>query len=165
VSQATPTSSQTPFPRLLLVGGGVMALGFVLPLLFHSSTQTSGTLSPEVSTVSATEGPSIFAIFGKMTLGIGFIAAMSIGLMRWLHREKTATLPKNLERLASLPIDLRTVVHLVRFEDRRLLIGMDANGIQTVTELPGKLPHIGTTVLGPLPISVPVAERLEVARR
>ena len=148
-----PTSSVPPGPKrfrppiALLIGGlVVVACGFVLPRLMtgtdvglhSSSTIPSGSESPgALPEIATADGASLGWALARMALGIVVVGGLCIVLTRWLTKR---TLPQatTMHVLASLAIDARSVVHLVRAGDRRLLVGKDFSGIKALVELPGK---------------------------
>ncbi|MEO2088056.1 MAG: flagellar biosynthetic protein FliO [Gemmataceae bacterium] len=86
----------------------------------------------------------------KMTLGVGVVAVAWAAVARYVGRKQPSVMPSHLGVEASLPIDSRCVVHLLRVGDRRLLVGSDSAGVKAVVELP----TVSGPVIGPLRVSV-----------
>jgi flagellar biogenesis protein FliO len=86
----------------------------------------------------------------KMTVGVGVVAVAWVVVARYVGRKSQVVGPSNLGVEASLPIDSRCVLHLVRVGERRLLVGSDSAGVKAVVELPGG-------VIGPVRMQVPLA--------
>jgi flagellar biogenesis protein FliO len=108
--------------------------------------------------------------------GLVIVCGLCIALTRWMSKRKPVP-TGTMEVLASLSIDLRNAIHLVRAGDRRLLIGTDISGVKALVELPGRLPDLlpetppkpstsgvgsrsesapePSVVLGPVPVAMP----------
>jgi flagellar protein FliO/FliZ len=132
VSASNPAKKPS-IPWLVVGGAFVIGLGLFAPQVARSTPDTT---APTPALVGSTDGTSPTTIVFKMLLGIGVVAFASVGFSRVVAQQKPAALPGTLELLASLSLDVRSAVHLVRVGDRRLLIGIDAHGVKAVTELP-----------------------------
>jgi flagellar biogenesis protein FliO len=75
------------------------------------------------------------------------VCGLCIIITRWMAKQTPAP-AGTMEVLASLAVDVRCAIHLVRAGDRRLLIGTDLAGVKALTELPGRFSDL---VPEPLP--------------
>lgn len=140
----------------LLAGAGfvVVCLGLFAPKLFSINTPPPADTPP--ATVTPADDSSLGWTVAKMAIGVGLVAVVCLAVARYVNRKHPPKGPTGLEVLASLPVDSRCVVHLVRVADRRLLVGIDAGGVKAVTELPASvpLPPPPTQVIGPVAVNV-----------
>lgn len=160
---AKPGQPTVRFKLLAGVGFVVVCLGLFAPKLFSINTPTPGD-PPPAATGSAQPSPtpavaddaSLGWTVAKMAIGVGLVAVVCLAVARYVNRKPPPKGPTGLEVLASLPVDSRCVVHLVRVADRRLLVGIDAGGVKAVTELPASvpLPPPPTQVIGPVSVNV-----------
>lgn len=125
--------------RPILIGCTVVvALGFVLPRQL--------TTPAEPPAVAINSSPDYIGFLLKMTAGTLMFAGICYCVLRRYKPASTVQSP-TLEILATVPIASRGVVHLVRAGKRRLLLGVDLNGVKTIAELPGPAPQ---SVYGPI---------------
>jgi flagellar biogenesis protein FliO len=71
----------------------------------------------------------------KLIVGMALIGGIAVALARSM-KNRPLRPTRNMEILATIAIDSRCMVHLVRSGTRRLLVGLDPSGIKTLTELP-----------------------------
>jgi hypothetical protein len=143
----SPSSNKSlSFRVLAAVGFIVVCLGLFVPRLIGVGTSNPSadrpTPPPDVDLPTASSGPSLGWSLGKMLLGVGGVAVACIGLSRYLNRRSAPVVNPNLEVIASLPVDARSVIHLVR---------LDPTGVKAVTEL------IGSPVIGPVRVSASIS--------
>lgn len=149
---------QPSFRFKLLAGAGfvVVCLGLFAPRLFsiNSPAPPDAVTSP-LDPAQPPADSSLGWTVAKMAIGVGLVAVVCIGVARYVNRKNPQTGLTTLEVLASLPVDARCVVHLVRVADRRLLVGIDAGGVKAVAELPTSvpLPPPPTQVIGPVAVN------------
>lgn len=180
-----PSTTEPPRPAAfrpppLLIGLGILvvALGFGLPRLFTSSAPDAAASEPEAAdqksgsiASSMAEAPQsiphLWMSLGRMAVGLVIVCGLCIAITRWMAGQKPAATGK-LEVLASLAIDPRCAIHLVRAGERRLLIGTDFAGVKALVEMPGPLPETGAVdaaaasaaagvVIGPASMPAPAA--------
>jgi flagellar biogenesis protein FliO len=153
---APPPSGQPTlrFKWLAGIGFVVVCLGLFAPRLFsiNAPTSTDTSVSP-LDPAPPADGSSLGWTVAKMAIGVGLVAVVCIGVARYVHRKTPPAQPQAMEVLASLPIDSRCVVHLVRVADRRLLVGIDAAGVKAVAEVPAEVPMPTPMVTGPTRVS------------
>lgn len=156
----TPDKSGQPTFRFKLLAGigfVVVCLGLFAPKIFNFGSPPPASTDAPASPFDppASGGADLGWTVAKMAIGVGLVAVVCIGVARYVNRKNTPTQPTGLEVLASLPVDSRCVVHLVRVADRRLLVGVDAGGVKAVTELPASvpLPAPPPQVVGPLKVN------------
>jgi flagellar protein FliO/FliZ len=184
----TDSARSTSFrPSPILIGAGILvvALGFGLPKLFSASNTAPSTSETKAASTSAdslttpvvestSERPNIGMALARLIGGLVIVCGLCVALTRWMSNRKPVP-TGTMEVLASLSIDIRNAIHLVRAGDRRLLIGTDISGVKALVELPGRLPDllpetppkpttpgVGTrsapepsVVLGPVPVTMP----------
>jgi flagellar biogenesis protein FliO len=75
--------------------------------------------------------------FARLAGGLVVVCGLCIVITRWMAKQTPAP-AGTMEVLASLAVDVRCAIHLVRAGDRRLLIGTDLAGVKALTELPGR---------------------------
>ncbi len=144
-----PAVKSVSFKILAGVGFVVVCLGLFAPKLIP---QPSGAEPVAKQFTTPDEAsPTPWGTLLKMTLGVGVVAVAWLAVARYVGRKAPANTPSNLGIEASLPIDSRCVVHLVRVGERRLLVGADAAGVKAVVELPQT---VGGPVFGPVRVSV-----------
>lgn len=192
---STDSTQRTPFrPPPILIGVGILvvAIGFGLPRLMSGTTSESlatdtKPVEPKLSslrseaftppTVAAHSEPlSLITSLARLIGGLVIVCGLCVVITRWMAKQP----PKpsgTMEVLASLAVDARCAIHLVRAGERRLLIGTDLTGVKALTELHGRIPDIVPTpapqpavveiptqtaavreesvVVGPLSVSVP----------
>ena len=135
--------------KLIAIGLFVVICGLLIPKLISGSPpqplpQSSDARVKPVAPLArsseepATPPPSPTALLVKMIVGIALFGGVAIALARSM-KNKPLRPAKNMEVLASLNLDARCMLHLVQAGPRRLLIGMDATGAKTLTELPQTL--------------------------
>ncbi|MCU0703612.1 MAG: flagellar biosynthetic protein FliO [Fimbriiglobus sp.] len=154
----TPVPTGQPSVRFKwLAGGGfvVVCLGLFAPKLLNftpNSAPTDSSMSafdPAALPADASLGWTV----AKMAVGVGLVAVACIAVARYVNRKNPPTPVTSLEVLASLPVDARCVVHLVRVADRRMLIGVDGTGVKAVAELPASVPLPAPQVIGPVSVN------------
>ncbi len=143
-----PAVKSVPFKILAGVGFLVVCLGLFAPKL----VSTPSVAEPPVKQFTTSDEPNAtpWGTLFKMTLGVGVVAVAWVGVAWYVGRKQPPVTPSHLGVEASLPIDSRCVVHLVRVGDRRLLVGSDVAGVKAVVELPA----VSGPVIGPLRVSV-----------
>lgn len=142
---AKPGHPSPSFKLLAGVGFAVVCLGLFAPRLVPS--QPTSTVVPESSAPTPVNlGGSLL----KMAFGLGVVAVAVVGVTRYLKRRPGVAPDPTFAPLASLPLDSRCVVHLVRVADRLMLVGTDHTGVKAVTELPAT-----DAVIGPVRIDAP----------
>lgn len=151
---AKPGQPSVRFKLLAGVGFVVVCLGLFAPKLFSINAAVPTDTPPARATPA--DDSSLGWTVAKMAIGVGLVAVVCLAVARYVNRKNPPTGLSSLEVLASLPVDSRCVVHLVRVADRRLLVGIDAGGVKAVTELPTSvpLPPPPTQVLGPVAVNV-----------
>lgn len=155
----TPDKPSGPpsFRFKLLAGLGfvVVCIGLFAPKLFNfGSTQSpSETAAPLDPAPQAADGGSLGWTVAKMAVGVGLVAMVCIGVARYVNRKNLPAPQTSLQVLASLPVDGRCVVHLIRVADRRLLVGVDPGGVKAVAELPAEVPNPTPRVIGPVTVN------------
>lgn len=126
------------FKLVASVGFVVVCLGLFTPQLFGLKSLL-GSKPGETSALEESEvvaaSPSL-GVWTPFLFGVLAVAVVGIGVTRYFGKRTNTTANSNLETLASLAIDPRCVVHLVRVGERRLLVGVDWAGVKAVTELP-----------------------------
>ncbi len=158
MTPAKPGQPTLRFKVLAGVGFVVVCLGLFAPKLvnFNPSAPTDTAVSPLDPGMPPAES-SLGWTVAKLAIGVGLVAVVCISVARYVNRKNPPVEPTSLEVLASLPVDGRCVVHLVRAADRRLLIGVDATGVKAVAELPAGVPLPAPPtpqVVGPIPVTV-----------
>ncbi len=151
-STAKPGQPSPKFKLMLGVGFVVVCLGLFAPKLIPG-TSAPTPIETTDTTPAPTDGSSLGGTVFKMLVGVGVVAVVVIGISQYLKKKQPATVSNGLEVLASLPVDARCVVHLVRVADRRMLIGIDASGVKAAVELPQGVPLPGSQVIGPLTVN------------
>ncbi len=158
----TDSTRSTPFrPPPILIGVGVLvvALGFGLPRLITGTTPDSSAAEPNsagakpalpwsdtlaLPTIeSSPERPGLVMAFARLVGGLVVVCGLCIVITRWMAKQTPAP-AGTMEVLASLAVDVRCAIHLVRAGDRRLLIGTDLSGVKALTELPGRFSELIT---------------------
>lgn len=130
---ANDVRSRIPLPWLG-VGLVVAALGFVAPR-FAPTTPTGPTETAPV----AAEGPGLAAAVGRLAICLVVVCAAVVGVTRMVQTPPAAT-AGGMEILAAYSLDGRCAVHLVRAGSRRLVVGIDPNGVKSILELPAQFP-------------------------
>jgi flagellar biogenesis protein FliO len=150
---AKPGQPSVQFKLLAGVGFVVVCLGLFAPKLFSINSPPP---ADTPTSLPSAEESSLGWTVAKMAIGVGLVAVVCVAVARYVNRKNPPTGPTGLEVLASLPVDSRCVVHLVRVADRRLLVGIDAGGVKAVTELPASvpLPPPPVQVIGPVGVNV-----------
>jgi flagellar protein FliO/FliZ len=176
-TDSTRSTSFRPPPILIGVGILVVALGFGLPRVITGTTPDSSAAEPNAAGAkpappwsgtpalptieSATERPGLVMAFARLVGGLVVVCGLCIVITRWMAKQTPAPVG-TMEVLASLAVDVRCAIHLVRAGDRRLLIGTDLAGVKALTELPGRfsdlvpepLPQPAAVEMPPKPASV-----------
>lgn len=146
---------KTSFPLkwLVTVGFVVVCGGLLAPQLSDMGARvrtppdaSEQPQTPDSSTPSA--GPPTDAL-AKLLVAVGLIAAVCFGLTRYLGPRRMSAASGQLQIVASLPVDARCMVHLVRAGDRRLLVGVDWAGVKSVAELSSAFDPPTEGVVGP----------------
>lgn len=154
-----PGTTPRSLPVKLLTGVGfvVVCLGLFAPTLFWFGTPNPvADTSPQApSPAPSPDSPGATGSLLKMAGGVAVVAVACVLLTRYRVKRTAPAANPNLEVLASLPVDGRCAVHLVRVGDRRLLVGVDPAGVKAVTELTGGAAP-APTVIGPARVTVPV---------
>jgi flagellar protein FliO/FliZ len=159
---ATPGRPSLSFKLLAGVGFAVVCLGLFAPRMIGVGSN----LVPDVGVSTPTEvAPLTQPVatgmptgeLSKLLGGATAVAVVWIGLTRYLSRRSKPVANTNLEMLASLAVDARCVVHLVRIGERRLLVGVDSAGVKAVTELSEAVPPPEPAVIGPQRVAAEVA--------
>jgi flagellar biogenesis protein FliO len=136
-----PGGQSFSFKVLATLGFAVVCLGLFMPRLIGVQATSEPSQSPPVDA-----NPPVYTGTISLLLLIGGgVAVAWFGLKRYGKERLKPITNSNLETLASLAIDPRVVIHLVRIGDRRLLVGLDAGGVKAVAELP----ETGPSLLGP----------------
>jgi len=152
-----PVQPTFRFKLLAGIGFVVVCLGLFAPKIFNFGSPSPAPTDTPASPFDppAGGGADLGWTVAKMALGVGLVAMVCVGVARYVNRKNAQSQPTGLEVLASLPVDSRCVVHLVRVADRRLLVGVDAGGVKAVTELPASvpLPPPPPQVVGPLKVN------------
>jgi flagellar protein FliO/FliZ len=145
-----PANKSVSFKILAGVGFVVVCLGLFAPRLIPPP----GGAEPAVNPVAApTEpNPTPWGTLLKMTLGVGMVAVAWLAVARYVGRKAPQAVTSHLGVEASLAIDPRCVLHLVRVGERRLLVGSDSSGVKAVVELPAGGRE--APVIGPVRVSV-----------
>lgn len=146
-----PAVKSVSFKILAGVGFVVVCLGLFAPKL----VSTPSDAEPVVKQFTTPEesNPTPWGTLLKMTLGVGVVAMVWVAVARYVGRKQPSVMPSYLGVEASMPIDFRCVVHLVRVGERRLLVGSDSTGVKAVIELPASVRE-PTPVVGPVRVSV-----------
>jgi flagellar biogenesis protein FliO len=158
MSPAKPGQPSSRFQVLAGVGFVVVCLGLFAPKLFSSNPPAQAAdapASPLAAAPPAGDTSGLGWTVAKMAIGVGLVAVVCIAVARYVNRKAAPATPSELQVLASLPVDARCVVHLVRVADRRLLVGVDAAGVKAVAELPAgvPLPAPPAQVIGPVAVN------------
>lgn len=179
---SAPQPAFRPPPYLIGLGILIIALGFGLPRLVTAFSHTeppSASTSAEPVIDSATpkpasthpETPNLWIGLARLAGGLVIVCGLCVAITRWMSGRSNAT-KGTMEVLASLAIDSRCGLHLVRAGDRRMLIGTDYSGVKALVELPVRnlgvspdplveppLPSTpvsdSSVVIGPVSVSVP----------
>lgn len=154
-------STSRPPPLLIGIGVLVIALGFGLPRLFSGSADpTAQVEKPVLESVQTPERTGLGMTFARLLGGLIVVCGLCILITRWLA-QKTPVSQGPMQVLATLAIDHRCALHLVKANERRLLIGTDLAGVKALIELPGKLTDMlpepvaaAESVVGPMRVSV-----------
>jgi flagellar protein FliO/FliZ len=146
-TDASQRKSFRPPPLLIGVGILVIALGFGLPRLmsrttfdaFSSDSNSTQINSEKLAAIAETpsERPNLLIAMARSVVGLVIVCGVCIALTRWMSK-RNPTHVGTMAVLASLSVDNRCAIHLVRAGDRRLLIGTDISGIKALTEIPGR---------------------------
>ncbi len=150
-----PPPGQQPsskFKWLAGLGFVVVCLGLFAPKLLNNSPPPSDTQAKPLTPAATADG-SLGWTVAKMAVGVGLIAVVCIAVARYVNHKSPPPAVTSLQVLASLPVDGRCVVHLIRVADRRLLVGVDPSGVKAVAELPAEVPNPTPRVIGPLAVS------------
>jgi|GEM_PF-3215841 len=158
---SSPPPAQPKIPRISpgLIGVGVLviALGFGLPMLTSGSSPESTSPEPAAKQVTAAGTPAPIEPPSMTGLGVALLRLVAglvvvCGLCVFVARkfgQKQPIASTTMEVLASIVV-ARTVLHLVRAGERRLLIGTDLTGVKAILELPGPAPEqLPEVVLAP----------------
>lgn len=147
-----PAAKSVSFKILGGVGFVVVCLGLFAPRLVPQPQPVSAeSAASPVNMSPAESNPTPWGTLLKMTLGVGVVAVVWIGVSRYVRRKTPPNVSSHLGVEASLAVDSRCVVHLVRVGERRLLVGSDPSGVKAVVELPLA---ISGPVIGPVRVSV-----------
>jgi flagellar biogenesis protein FliO len=156
----TPPKPGQPSLRFQVIAGVgfiVVCLGLFAPKLFSINSPPASAESPTspLAAPPAADASGLGWTVAKMAIGVGLVAVVCIAVARYVNRKNPPAAPSELQVLASLPVDSRCVVHLVRVADRRLLVGVDAAGVKAVAELPAGVPMPAppTQVIGPVAVN------------
>lgn len=146
-----PDPTRPPVRRVppILIGAGILVvtIGFGLPRLLPEPDPDQGRTSRSESPVAAAkpghpgpvapvDGPGLGVALARLAGSLVFVCGLCVLAARLVGKRAPAP-TRNMEVLASLPVDLRCTVHLVRAGDRRLLLGIDPGGVKSLVELPG----------------------------
>ena len=146
------------FKLLAALGFIVVCIGLFAPKLFtFGSTQAPAENTSPLDPPPPPDGGSLGWTVAKMAVGVGLVAVVCIGVARYVNRKSQPAPQTSLQVLASLPVDGRCVVHLIRVADRRLLVGVDAGGVKAVAELPAEVPNPTPRVIGPVVVPADLA--------
>lgn len=157
MSPTKPGQPSLRFQVLAGVGFVVVCLGLFAPKLFSiNSPTTADTPVSPLDAAPAGDASGLGWTVAKMAIGVGLVAVVCIAVARYVNRKAPPPALSELQVIASLPVDSRCVVHLVRVADRRLLVGVDAAGVKAMAELPAgvPLPPTPTQVIGPVAVNV-----------
>jgi flagellar biogenesis protein FliO len=155
MTPAPPPGQQPPsskFKWLAGLGFVALCLGLFAPKLFNTPPASSDTQDARVTPAATADG-SLGWTVAKMAVGVGLIAVVCIAVARYVNHKSPPPPVTSLQVLASLPVDGRCVVHLIRVADRRLLVGVDPSGVKAVAELPAEVPNPTPRVIGPLTVN------------
>jgi flagellar biogenesis protein FliO len=105
-------------------------------LLFSAYSAAGAEPGPEQSDVAAFASPTI-APLTRLALAIGGIGALGWGLTLWSRRRRAENGGENarIQVLASRSVGPRHQVALLAVGDHRLLVGMGADSITTLSDL------------------------------
>lgn len=164
-----PSTPKTKFPRLAAIGAMVVLAGFLMPRLLPSASPTVNspsskapspkTPSPKVQSPTVASPTASTPDYSGFLLKMLFGTALFTGVcILWLRRRDPApVVASGMQILATVSIGSRGQVHLVQAGPRRLLLGVDLQGVKAIAELPGLPPTQNTQnipqntqVLGPL---------------
>jgi flagellar biogenesis protein FliO len=151
----------------------VIALGFGLPRVFtgvapepsqveakaSEQKRESSAAAPAESQQSTSQ---LWMSLARMAIGLVIVCGLCIAVTRWMAGQKPPA-GKAMEVLASLAVDARCGIHLVRAGERRLLIGTDFAGVKALVELPGRLPELGADAPAETPAESPAPGAAEPA--
>lgn len=159
---AAPGRPSLSFKLLAGIGFAVVCLGLFAPRMIGvgSNLVPDSGVSAPVDVAPLTQPIATGMPTGelwKLLLGAVAVAVVWIGLTRYVSRRSKPVANTNLEMLASLAVDARCVVHLVRIGERRLLVGVDATGVKAVTEMPEGIIPPEPAVIGPQRVTAEVA--------
>jgi flagellar biogenesis protein FliO len=162
-SPPEPSTSPRFRPPIALIAGGVIIItvGFGLPRLLTgggNDPPVAEAASPQVAKAAELSGPAetrandtnLFGALARFGVGLVLVCGVCVAITRSLAKKQSAA-AGTMQVVASLMIDARCIVHLVRAGERRLLIGTDVSGVKAVAELPGREP-----VPAPAPTTVEV---------
>lgn len=151
MSSTPPAQPKMPriSPGLIGVGVLVIALGFGLPMLTSGSSPEPTSSEPAAKQATAAGTPAPIEPPSMTGLGVALLRLVAglvvvCGLCVFVARkfgQKQPIAPATMEVLASIVV-ARTVLHLVRAGERRLLIGTDLTGVKPILELPGPAPEL-----------------------
>jgi flagellar protein FliO/FliZ len=153
-----------PPPALIGVGILVIALGLALPSLMSRPVASSGAAVSKPAQSSfenltgnsfvdtQSEKPNLAWSFARLICGLAVVCGLCVVLTRWMGKRPLSPVG-TMSVLATLTVDARCAIHLVRAGERRLLIGTDVSGVKALTELPGRFSDLDTE---PAPSSAPV---------
>jgi flagellar biogenesis protein FliO len=135
---------------VLVVVGLVIGAGGLLPSLLGNSSDrltTTGAASERgADAPSLPAPPSSAAMLGRLAAGTVFVLALCAGtlplLKGWLAREPAAKPSGSFEVVATLTLNGRCRVCLVRVGEQHLLAGSDAAGLQVLVPV-GDVPADG----------------------
>ncbi|MDB5312214.1 MAG: hypothetical protein JWO38_6416 [Gemmataceae bacterium] len=139
-----PPAARRPAAALIGVGVLVVALGFGLPRLAPDVLPDPKPAASEPAPVAPAapvpvDGPGVGVSLARLAGSLVVVCGLCVAVTRLIGRRPAAPKP-GMEVIASLPVDARCAVYLVRAGDRRLLVGLDAGGVKALVELPGPGP-------------------------
>ena len=130
---AGPIAQRRRFRTLAAAGAAIVLLGTMVPLLL---TPSAGPTAPPPA--APADGPSLGGMLVRLTLGIVVAAAACVAVARLTQRRaaRVGAADGPLRILASLAVNSRCSVYLVRVAGQTILAGVDATGVKTLTPLP-----------------------------
>lgn len=116
----------------LLIGGGVLvvAVGFGVPPLLTATPPAPAAVSP----ADPPPGPGVGAALGRLVLCVAALGGLCVVAAKWGRPAAAPAGP--MAAVASIRVDTRCTVHLVKAGDRLLLLGTDPGGVKALLELP-----------------------------